>query len=187
MLTNNTRKRKPRKRKPRNSEQRSSRSSQQRRRSSQQRSRSSQQRSNSAQQRSNSAQKRRRISTKKSFVAPDPEVGRFYVLNPEPNGFRALYLTLEKMDDSTILAQSCPPINYPEPNYYIRGMQQDPMPKSILKDEIKMSKMTQIGVNTILTDANGHYTITLSTDWIKKNNHLWESIKSNYSLTSVSK
>jgi len=180
MLTNNTRKRKPRKRKPRNSEQRSSRSSQQRRRSSQQRSRSSQ-------QRSNSAQKRRRISTKKSFVAPDPEVGRFYVLNPEPNGFRALYLTLEKMDDSTILAQSCPPINYPEPNYYIRGMQQDPMPKSILKDEIKMSKMTQIGVNTILTDANGHYTITLSTDWIKKNNHLWESIKSNYSLTSVSK
>jgi len=180
MLTNNTRKRKPRKRKPRNSEQRSSRSSQQR-------SRSSQQRSRSSQQRSNSAQKRRRISTKKSFVAPDPEVGRFYVLNPEPNGFRALYLTLEKMDDSTILAQSCPPINYPEPNYYIRGMQQDPMPKSILKDEIKMSKMTQIGVNTILTDANGHYTITLSTDWIKKNNHLWESIKSNYSLTSVSK
>ena len=173
MLTNNTRKRKPRKRKPRNSEQRSS--------------RSSQQRSRSSQQRSNSAQKRRRISTKKSFVAPDPEVGRFYVLNPEPNGFRALYLTLEKMDDSTILAQSCPPINYPEPNYYIRGMQQDPMPKSILKDEIKMSKMTQIGVNTILTDANGHYTITLSTDWIKKNNHLWESIKSNYSLTSVSK
>ena len=64
MLTNNTRKRKPR-----NSAQRSSRSSQ---------------------KRSNSAQKRRRISTKKSFVAPDPEVGRFYVLNPEPNGFRAL-------------------------------------------------------------------------------------------------
>ncbi len=64
MLTNNTRKRKPR-----NSAQRSSRSSQ---------------------QRSRSAQKRRRISTKKSFVAPDPEVGRFYVLNPEPNGFRAL-------------------------------------------------------------------------------------------------
>ena len=64
MLTNNTRKRKPR-----NSAQRSSRS---------------------AQKRSNSAQKRRRISTKKSFVAPDPEVGRFYVLNPEPNGFRAL-------------------------------------------------------------------------------------------------
>ena len=57
MLTNNTRKRKPR---------------------------------NSAQRRSRSAQKRRRISTKKSFVAPDPEVGRFYVLNPEPNGFRAL-------------------------------------------------------------------------------------------------
>jgi len=71
MLTNNTRKRKPR-----NSAQRSS--------------RSSQQRSRSAQKRSNSAQKRRRISTKKSFVAPDPEVGRFYVLNPEPNGFRAL-------------------------------------------------------------------------------------------------
>ena len=175
MSTNNTLKRKPRN------------SSQQRSRSAQQRSRSSQQRSRSSQQRSRSAQKRRRISTKKSFVAPDPEVGRFYVLNPEPNGFRALYLTLEKMDDSTILAQSCPPINYPEPNYYIRGMQQDPMPKSILKDEIKMSKMTQIGVNTILTDANGHYTITLSTDWIKKNNHLWESIKSNYSLTSVSK
>jgi len=64
MLTNNTRKRKPR-----NSAQRSSRS---------------------AQKRSRSAQKRRRISTKKSFVAPDPEVGRFYVLNPEPNGFRAL-------------------------------------------------------------------------------------------------
>jgi len=39
-----------------------------------------------------------------------------------------------------MIAQSCPPINYPEPNYYIRGMQQDPMPKSILKDEIKMSK-----------------------------------------------
>ncbi len=36
-----------------------------------------------------------------------------------------------------MIAQSCPPINYPEPNYYIRGMQQDPMPKSILKDEIK--------------------------------------------------
>jgi len=78
MLTNNTRKRKPR-----NSAQRSSRSSQQR-------SNSAQKRSNSAQKRSNSAQKRRRISTKKSFVAPDPEVGRFYVLNPEPNGFRAL-------------------------------------------------------------------------------------------------
>jgi hypothetical protein len=92
MLTNNTRKRKPR-----NSAQRSSRSSQRS-------SRSSQQRSRSAQQRSNSAQKRRRISTKKSFVAPDPEVGRFYVLNPEPNGFRALYLTLEKMDDSTVLS-----------------------------------------------------------------------------------
>jgi len=45
-----------------------------------------------------------------------------------------------------MIAQSCPPINYPEPNYYIRGMQQDPMPKSILKDEIKMSKMTQSGV-----------------------------------------
>ena len=71
MLTNNTRKRKPR-----NSAQRSS--------------RSSQRSSRSAQKRSNSAQKRRRISTKKSFVAPDPEVGRFYVLNPEPNGFRAL-------------------------------------------------------------------------------------------------
>ena len=64
MLTNNTRKRKPRN--------------------------SAQQSSRSAQKRSRSAQKRRRISTKKSFVAPDPEVGRFYVLNPEPNGFRAL-------------------------------------------------------------------------------------------------
>jgi len=71
MLTNNTRKRKPRN-------------------SAQQSSRSAQKRSRSAQKRSRSAQKRRRISTKKSFVAPDPEVGRFYVLNPEPNGFRAL-------------------------------------------------------------------------------------------------
>jgi len=58
------------------------------------------------------------------------------LLNPDPNGFRVLYLTLEKMDESTIIAHSCPPINYPEPQYYIRGRQEDPVSKSVLNDEI---------------------------------------------------
>lgn len=67
------------------------------------------------------------------------------------------------MDESTILAHSCPPINYPEPQYYIRGRQEDPVSKSVLN-----VWNYQSGVNTILTDANGHYTITLSNDWIEK-------------------
>jgi hypothetical protein len=58
------------------------------------------------------------------------------LLNPDPNGFRVLYLTLEKMDESTIIAHSRPPINYPEPQYYIRDRQEDPVSKSVLNDEI---------------------------------------------------
>ena len=47
------------------------------------------------------------------------------------------------MDESTIIAHSCPPINYPEPQY-IRGRQEDPVSKSVLNDEIKMSEITKV-------------------------------------------
>lgn len=107
-------------------------------------------------------------------------LGKFYLLNEDEHGFRPLYLTLENVDSSSILAWSCPPEKYPNPHYFIRGMQQDILPISILKEEIDITKMTKRGGNIILTD--GYYKIKFSKDWINDHNDLWESIVSNYDL-----
>jgi len=88
----------------------------------------------------------------------------------DENGFRPLYLTLN--DEG--LAWSCPPEQYPKPHYMIRGIQQDILPEHILKEEIKITKMTKRG-NIVLTD--GYYKIKLSKSWVEENNDLWESIQ----------
>lgn len=108
-----------------------------------------------------------------------PEVGEFYLLNTDANGYRPLYLTLQNLDEYQMLAQSCPPVNYPEPRYYIRGRQQDPLPKSILKQEIKFTKMTRnkSSGDRTLNDAAGYYQITLPQNWIDENKDIWEIVK----------
>lgn len=108
-----------------------------------------------------------------------PEVGEFYLLNADANGYRPLYLTLQKLDEQQMLAVSCPPVNYPEPRYYIRGRQQDPLPKSILKQEIKFTKMTRnkSSGDRTLNDAAGYYQITLPQNWIDENKDIWEIVK----------
>jgi hypothetical protein len=106
-------------------------------------------------------------------------LGKFYLLHEDENGFRPLYLTLQNIGRE-ILSWSCPPEKYPKPHYTIRGMQQDLLPKSLLKNELEITKMTKRGENIVLTD--GYYKIKLSKSWTEENNDLWESIVSNYDL-----
>lgn len=141
--------------------------------------RTSMRRSKKSKPRTRKQKKTAKVFYQRGSGEDGPEVGEFYLLNADANGYRPLYLILQNLDEQQMLAQSCPPVNYPEPRYYIRGRQQDPLPKSILKQEIKFTKMTKnkSSGDRTLKDADGYYQITLPKNWIDEHKDIWEIIK----------
>lgn len=116
------------------------------------------------------------------IIEDEKKLNKFYLLEPDDQGYRALYLLLEKLDDEYVNAWSFPPTNYPEPEYSVRGMQIDSLPLDILKEEVALYTLERDGPNKVL---RGDVEITFPDNWWVTHKNLWKSILRAYKIKDV--
>jgi hypothetical protein len=110
-------------------------------------------------------------------------LSKFYLLAPDEQGYRPLYLILEHLDNDEVNAWSFPPTQYPLAEYSVRGLQIDSLPMSILNEEIELDTLERDGTNKVLSGLG--VKITFPDQWWKTNAPLWKSILKNYKIKDV--
>lgn len=123
-----------------------------------------------------------RIPREECFGGKVPKLNKFYLLEPDDQGYRALYLLLEKRKDECVNAWSFPPTKYPEAEYTLRGMQIDSLPLDILKEEAELDTLECDGPNKVL---RGQVHIRFPDKWWVTNKKLWKAVLKAYKIKDV--